>query len=148
MMKHQIVPQKLTHVRFHGAFSLFVGRGRRWSCAAVAEASGIPKRTIESYASGDNLPNLAKYQSLCSVLGQAFFAATVEHLPFEIRSNEPGDIEPSELLTEILSFASHLSRMLEDHRLDHREEAELKRILPVLRERITQAENALKTGEA
>lgn len=148
MVNKPVIPQELAHRTFHDALSLFVGRGRRWSCAAISAATGIPKRTIESYVSGETAPSLANYQGLCSVLGQAFFAATVEHLPFEIRSNEPGDLEPSELLTEILSFASHLSRMLEDHRLDHREEAELKRILPVLRERITQAENALKTGEA
>ena len=58
------------------------------------------------------------------------------------------NIGPSQLLTEIFAVPSQLARMLEDHRLDHREEAELKQILPVLRERITQAENALKTGEA
>ena len=123
--------------------NLFVGRGRRWSCAAVADASGLSLRTVESYRSGQATPTIARYQSLCAVLGQSFFAATIEHLAFEVRSTEPGDITPQQLLTEALEFSAHLARFLEDGRLDHTEKSKLKVLLGGLREQITTLETRI-----
>ena len=126
MTKGPIVPQEVAYRAFHDAMRLFVGRGRRWSCAAVSEASGIPQRTVESYLAGQATPPLEKYQSLCAVLGQAFFAATIEHTQYEVRSTEPGDITAPQLLSGLLAVGGTLAGFLEDGRLDHRERSELK----------------------
>jgi hypothetical protein len=143
MTNTTLVPQELAYQKFHTAMQLFVGRGRRWSCAAVADATSIPLRTVESYRSGQATPSIEKYQSLCAVLGQAFFAATIEHLPFNVCSTEPGDDTPQQLLTHSLGFNTRLARMLEDGRVDHIEQRELKLALGILREQITALEARL-----
>lgn len=147
MSETTIIPQDLAAGKFRDAMSLFVGRGRRWSCVSVAAASGIARRTVESYRSGQATPSLEKYQSLCAVLGQAFFAATIEHLPFDVSSREPGDDTPQQLLTYSLEFSARLSRMLEDGRIDHVERRDLKSALGDLRERIAALEARLAGGE-
>lgn len=126
MTNATIVPQELAYRQFHDAMRLFVGQGRRWSCAAVAEATGIALRTVESYRSGQATPTIEKYQSLCIVLGPAFFAATIAHMPYEIRSTDPADITPQALLTETLGFGARLAEFLEDGRIDHREAPEFR----------------------
>lgn len=140
MSNTTLVPQETAHRRFWDAMQLFVGRGRRWSCPAVAEATSIPLRTIESYRSGQATPSLANYQSLCSVLGQAFFAATIEHLPYAVRSTEPGDESPQQVLTHAISFTCELSRMLGDGRIDCAEQRDLVVALGTLREQIAALE--------
>lgn len=140
MTNTTLVPQETAHRHFWDAMMLFVGRGRRWSCPSVADATGIPLRTIESYRSGQATPSLANYQSLVSVLGQAFFAATIEHLPYAIRSVEPGDESPQQVLTHAIGFSGELARMLEDGRIDYAEERDLVNALGSLRERIAALE--------
>lgn len=147
MTNKTIVPQELAYRQFHSAMQLFVGRGRRWSCQAVADATGIPLRTVESYRSGQATPTIEKYQSLCVVLGQAFFAATLEHLPYDISATEPGDNTPQQMLTQTLGFSGKLSRMLEDGRIDHRERHKLKGVLADLREQISAYEAQLHNDD-
>lgn len=136
MTNTTIVPQDLAYRHFHDAMRLFVGQGRRWSCAAVAEATGIALRTVESYRSGQATPTIEKYQSLCTVLGPAFFAATIEHMPYEVRSTDPGDITPQELLSETLGFGARLAQFLEDGRIDHQERPEFRERARELIERL------------
>ena len=129
MTNTTLVPQELAYRKFHDAMRLFVGQGRRWSCAAVSEATGIALRTVESYRSGQATPTIEKYQSLCAVLGQAFFSATIDHMSYDVRSTDPGEITPQQLLSEALEFSTHLAKFLEDGRIDHIER-------PALRQRI------------
>lgn len=138
-----VVSQDTAQTSLMSALNLFVGRGKRYSVEDVAEASGVCARTIDSYRRGDAMPSIERYQSLCAVLGQAFFAATVKHMPFEVRSTDPSDITPPQLLTELLSASGSLATFLEDGRVDHMEKAQLKPILADLRERITAMENSL-----
>ena len=140
MTNATIVPQELAYRKFHDAMLLFVGQGRRWSCVAVAAATGIALRTVESYRSGQATPTIEKYQSLCSVLGQAFFAATIEHLPYEIRSSDPNDITPQVLLSEALEFSTHLAKFLEDGRIDHTERPQLRQRIGALAEQLSALE--------
>lgn len=144
MTNTTLVPQEVAYRRFHDAMRLFVGQGRRWSCASVAEASGIALRTVESYRSGQATPTIEKYQSLCAVLGQAFFAATIEHMAYEVRTTDPMDVTPQQILSEALDFSAHLSKFLEDGRIDHIERPELKERVGVLVEQL----NALAVGLA
>jgi len=143
MTNTTLVPQDVAYRAFHDAMRLFVGRGRRWSCAAVAAASGIPQRTVESYLAGQSTPPLEKYQSLCAVLGQAFFAATIAHTQYEVRSTEPSDITAPQLLTGLLSVSGSLAGFLEDGRLDHRERIQLREQLLDLRMVVSAMENSL-----
>lgn len=146
MTNAPIIPQDLASQKFYAAMNLFVGRGRRWSCVSVSEATGIPLRTIESYRAGQATPSLANYQALCSVLGQPFFAATVEHLPFEVSTTEPGDQSPQQVLTHSLGFSQMLANMLEDGRIDHIEEPKLVDALRMLREQVNALEARLASG--
>ncbi|MEM1390951.1 MAG: helix-turn-helix transcriptional regulator [Pseudomonadota bacterium] len=143
MSNDLVVSQDAAQRSLKSALRLFVGQGRRYSTKDLAEASGVCQRTIESYRAGDAMPSLERYQSLCSVLGQAFFAATVKHMPFEVRSTEPSDITAPQLLTEMLSFSGLMAGFLEDGRIDHVERAQLKPMLADVRESITAMENIL-----
>ncbi|MCR9236180.1 MAG: hypothetical protein NXI17_05870 [Alphaproteobacteria bacterium] len=147
MTNATIVPQELAYQKFHDAMRLFVGQGRRWSCASVSEATGIALRTVESYRSGQATPTIEKYQSLCAVLGQAFFAATIEHLSYEVKSTDPTDITPQRLLSEALEFSAHLSRFLEDGRIDHTEMPILRQRVGGLAEQLTALETHLARGD-
>lgn len=140
MTNSTIVPQELAYRKFHDAMRLFVGQGRRWSCVAVAEATGIALRTVESYRSGQATPTIEKYQSLCAVLGQGFFSATIEHMPFDVKTTDPAELSPNELLTEALEFSTHLARFLEDGRIDHIEQSELRKRIRTLSEQLTAVE--------
>ena len=137
MSNSTIIPQELAYQKFHDAMQLFVGQGRRWSCAAISQATGIALRTVESYRSGQATPSIEKYQSLCAVMGQGFFAATIEHLAYEVRAKQSLDIAAPKLLSEVLSFGSELAQALEDGRIDHQELAQLKRSLGDLHELIS-----------
>ncbi len=46
-----------------------LGPGRRWSYAAVSNATGIDLRTLRAYAQGTACPNLVRYKRLLAVLG-------------------------------------------------------------------------------
>ncbi|WP_420584911.1 hypothetical protein [Ruegeria sp.] len=146
MSNDLVVSQETAQRSFKSALNLFVGQGKRYSCLELSAASGVCKRTIESYKAGDAMHSLERYQSLCSVLGQAFFAATIKHLPFEVRSTETTDISPPQLLTELLPTSGLMAEFLEDGRLDHQERAKLKPALADLRQRITEMENSLSAN--
>ncbi|MEM8575538.1 MAG: hypothetical protein AAGF48_12985 [Pseudomonadota bacterium] len=140
MLNTTPVPQNLASEKFWDAMQLFVGRGRRWSCPAVAAATQIPLRTIEAYRARQCGPSLENYHTLCSVLGQAFFAATIEYMPFAVRTLEPGDETPQQVLTHAIAFSGELSRMLEDGTITYSEERDVLLACGKLRERIAALE--------
>lgn len=146
MTNTTLVPRELAYRKFHDAMRLFVGQGRRWSCASVSEATGIALRTVESYRSGQATPTIEKYQSLCAVMGQAFFAATIEHMPYDVRSTDPTDITPQQLLSEALEFSAHLAKFLEDGRICHVERPELQQRVGELSEQLAALEAYLAKG--
>lgn len=146
MTNTTLVPQELAYRKFHDAMRLFAGQGRRWSCASVSEATGIALRTVESYRSGQATPTIEKYQSLCAVLGQGFFAATIEHMPYDVRSTDPADITPQQLLSEALEFSTHLAKFLEDGRICHVERPELQQRAGELSRQLTALEAYLAKG--
>jgi transcriptional regulator with XRE-family HTH domain len=146
MTNTTLVPQELAYRKFHDAMRLFVGQGRRWSCASVSEATGIALRTVESYRSGQATPTIEKYQSLCAVLGQAFFEATIEHMSYKVWSNDPDDITPQQLLTEAVEFSAHLSKFLEDGRIDHTERPELRQRIGEIAEQLANLDAYLMDG--
>ncbi len=108
MTSPTIASQELAYRKFHDAMCLFVGQGRRWSCTTLSNTTGIALRTVESYRSGQATPTIEKYQSLCAVLGQAFFAATIEHMSYDVRSTDPADIIPKTV--NIDPFEAHLAK--------------------------------------
>lgn len=46
-----------------------IGPGRPWSLADVSDATGIDRRTLQSYIAGEACPNLTRYHRLTFVLG-------------------------------------------------------------------------------
>lgn len=132
-----IIPKELASQKFHNAMSAFVGFGRKWSCATVSAATGINRRTVESYLSGQATPTIEKYQSLCVVLGEAFMDATLEATQYKVRSVEPGDTTIQKTLSSLLQTAKSVSIALEDGRIDHRERVELRKEFGALSEQVS-----------
>lgn len=127
------ITQETAQVQLSDAMRLFVGRGRRFSCAAVAAATGIPQRTVESYVHGEATPSLANLLRLVAVLPCEFtnmlLAPAGKGHVAEVDAGDDG-------LLDIHRQASAVNAMIagflsDDGRIDHREEAQS---LPSLRE--------------
>lgn len=132
-----LIPHEVAARSFHDAFSLFVGRGKRFQCSALAAATGIGQRTVESYLTGQSTPGLAHYHTLCAVLGEAFANATMRHLSIEVRSTEPDGSTPYNVLAEAGRFVADLAGWLEDGRIDHTERPQLQASVAGLQESLS-----------
>lgn len=62
---------------FADALRLFTGHGRRFSVQALAAASGVRPRTVESYLCGQATPGWAAALSLAAVLPVEFLDAAL-----------------------------------------------------------------------
>jgi hypothetical protein len=79
------------------ALHLYVGRGRRYSVRALAEAAGVPERCIEAAKCMPDDPEyrpltLENLASLCSFLGAPFASAILEPSglgAFELMDGQP-----------------------------------------------------------
>ena len=121
--------------RFADAFGLFVGRGRRFSVEALAEATGIPRRTIQSYKDGEACPSHANLILLLTVLPAAFCNEVIAPARLEgakrLEGGNPCTFAANE---SILGTAKRLGEMLaNDGRFCHREQMEIaKELFPKL----------------
>ncbi|MBN8292845.1 hypothetical protein JI664_12795 [Rhodobacter sp. NTK016B] len=107
------------------ALRLRVGRGKRYSVAALADATGIAPRTIESYMQGAT-PGLNALLSLMSVLGPSFTSDILAPAGMTAQSADPCEPEDRKLLSGLCQFNASLALALEDGFVDHRERAALR----------------------
>lgn len=126
MRKSPLISQDAAKDRVSDALQLRIGRGKRYSFRQVADATGIPERTIDSYARGDNSPTLANLLSLFSAMG-ADFTSDVIALSGQSASSCNGD-EPEHMrvLCAAGELVSMISAAIEDGHVDHQEAATLR----------------------
>lgn len=126
---------------FRNAFNLFAGRGRQFSVSGVAEGSGIDRRAIQAHKDGECDVPTEKLVSYMAVLPPAFCNEILAHAGLGGASRlEDADGCTHRLLGKLGLTVGRMTEMLADdrspHRFDHLEEAELKQVLPALREAI------------
>lgn len=66
-----------------------IGPGRPWSLSDVSDATGIDRRTLQSYVMGEACPNLARYHRLGFVLGTQIGVELAYMVGWEPRYSEP-----------------------------------------------------------
>ena len=127
--------------RLAATLRLYVGRGRPYSAESLAEATGIPERTIRSYRMGHATPGLVNLLALIRCLGGVFAGAILEDAGVAaVLLQDDLDTDPRELATRYeRDGADELARLvaaLEDGRIDHTEAPELltlaRRLMPML----------------
>ncbi|MGI9412096.1 MAG: hypothetical protein ACR2PM_00390 [Hyphomicrobiales bacterium] len=113
--------------RFANALNLFVGRGRRFSVEAVAEATGIPRRTVQSYKDGEACPCHVNLLAMLAVLPAAFANEIFAPCGLEgVRRAEGGNPCTFAANESILTVAQRLGEMLaNDGKFCHREQMEI-----------------------
>lgn len=115
---------------FKEAICLFVGRGRLVPVEALSEATGISSDSINRWRRGENLPDLHSALELARALPAGFaemaFLAPAGLTGCARLEADDADACPHKALTRLLARAQMLARMLEDGRLDHREQREAK----------------------
>lgn len=125
MRNTTIISQEDAVRRIEDAIRLRVGRGKRYSFPALADATGIATRTLESYVQGAT-PGLAALLSLCSVLGPSFTSdilGACGQVAQEASHDEP---EHLRVLGALGSLIAQISEAVADGHVDHREAAQLR----------------------
>ena len=125
MSNKQLISQEVAARTVEDALRLRVGRGRRHSFDGLAEASGIPLRTLESYVQGST-PGLGNLLTLCSLLGSGFTSDILRCVGQAAREADPDAPHHARALTALTAVAAQLAAALEDGALDHREKAQLR----------------------
>ena len=122
------------NVKKHHATVLraMAGPGRDMSRKTLCDVTGMPVRTVDSYMSGRSEPMLSNVKALARALGPTYLNAIFE--PDGFTGIHPIDADehkpPHEVLSMICELAALLSKILEDHHIDHQEAAELCKELP------------------
>ena len=123
--------------RLAATLRLYVGRGQPYSAESLAEATGIPERTIRSYQMGHATPGLTNLLALIRCLGGVFAGAILEDAGVAaVLVRDDLDADPRELATLKAESLARLVAALEDGRIDHTEAPELlalaRRLMPML----------------
>ena len=124
---------------FADALRLFVGQGKRFTVEAVAEASGVTVRNILAYRGGECGATFENAMAIIAVMPPEFAQQALKSSGIiEVKKAEPDAKACARRLnTRLAQHAARLAEMLEDGRIDHQEEAELRRSLPELQAKIT-----------
>ena len=131
--------------RFSATLRLYVGRGRLYSVAALAEATGVGQRTLKSYFEGAT-PGFQNWLILLRFLGSTFGAACMADAGVcaVVMRSDVEEACPHQTASEMASALSIMLKALEDGRIDHQERPELIR---KCREAITSLSNFVASEE-
>lgn len=125
MSNGPIIPHDLAARRIEDALRLRVGRGRRHSFVALADATGIPTRTLESYVQGAT-PGLSGLLSLCAVLGPSFTSDILAACGQVASEADPDAPDYVRAMGKMGDMVSTVSAALADGHVDHREAAQMR----------------------
>lgn len=136
MTDFAFITQDHIQARLSDALRLFVGRGRRYSLAALAAATPIPESTLKSYVEGRAVPGLTNFLILVSYLPPEFadmiLAPTGKGNVVDFECKRGGIFAINHSAAELLHLIS--SALNDPHspgRIDHCERAGFK---PTLRQ--------------
>lgn len=107
-------------------FSMFVGQGLTVTRAALSRASGIPESTLKSYASGAAMP-LATALALNKFLPAEAMQMVTEPAGIRFASIETSETDWDEIASESAGLTFEICEARKDGKIDHVEEARLKR---------------------
>jgi hypothetical protein len=107
-------------------FSMFVGQGLTVTRAALARASGIPESTLKSYAGGAAMPFHAALV-LNKFLPAEAMQMVTETAGVRFTTIETSETNWDEIASESAGLTFEICEARRDGRIDHVEEARLKR---------------------
>lgn len=124
---------------------MYVGRGRPYAVAALAEVAEVPERTIKSYF-GSSTPAWHTFLNLARVLRGNFIAQAMAPAGVAaVIMHDDAEVCPKALAKEQSAHLATLIAALEDGRIDHTEAPELveqaRTLLPLLTAFIREHEN-------
>ena len=82
MLKIKEINSENVKERFCRAFKTFVGTSREFSYDEISEITGIEKRTLYSYGTGQNIPELANLFKLARAIGPKFLNQIIDIISF------------------------------------------------------------------
>lgn len=111
---------------------LYVGAGKRFTVEALADATGIPQRTIYSYQSGEHAPRWEHVLALITSLPKQAGDMAMAPAGYRLEPLDADGADHMEVLAAAASLTSGIADALaDDGRVDHREAA---RIEPLAQE--------------
>lgn len=135
MLKIAEISTDLVTRRLSRALGRFIGRGQRFDYGEAADVIEADTRTVESWVRGERCAGLHHFLRLCRLPGAGVVIASdvLALAGLEAREITPRDAASAHVMAADLSAGlAELLRRLEDGRLDHREEAELRPVLLAL----------------
>lgn len=103
---------------------LYVGNGKRITVAALADATGIPQRTVYSYMSGEHAPRWDDVLALIQALPKQAGDMAMAPVGYRLEPLDADDADHMEVLAAAASLTSGIADALaDDGRVDHREAA-------------------------
>ena len=126
MRKTPLISQEAAKARVSDALQLRIGRGKRYSFRQVADATGIPERTIDSYARGDNAPTWANMVALCAVRGPGFTSDVLVDAGQTATACDGSAPEHMRALCALTEASAALAEALADGFVDHQEAAQIR----------------------
>lgn len=125
MSKKTLVSHDAAVTKIESAMRLRVGLGKPHSYTSLAEVTGIPKRTLESYVQGAT-PGLNAFLSLCAALGPGFTSDVLSTCGQTARSGSDDMPEHLRVLTALGGLTAQIAEAVEDGHVDHQEAARLR----------------------
>lgn len=125
MSKITDITQEAAARRITDALHLRVGRGRRYSFGALADATDIPQRTVESYVQGAT-PGLHNLLRLFVALGPSFTSDVLSLCDQSASSTSADDPEHMQIMSASGALVAQMADALADGHVDHREAAQLR----------------------
>lgn len=107
-------------------FAMFVGQGLTVTRAALARASGIPESTLKSYAGGAAMP-LHAALTLNKFLPAEAMQMVTETAGVRFTTIETSETDWDEIASESAGLTFEICEARKDGKIDHVEEARLKR---------------------
>jgi hypothetical protein len=135
MSKVKDITSDLAKEVFADALRLRCGPRKEYSVDALAEITGIDRRTIDSYRAGENTPALDKLLRFVAVFGEGFMAEIASPAKQVVGASDPAGTVTA--LSELTSELLH--RIHDDGKFCHRDAAV---IAPKLFELSGKLENA------
>lgn len=123
MKKTPLISHDAAQRSLEDALRLRVGQGRRFSFYALEDATGIPARTLRSYAGEGATPGLFAFLSLCAVLGPSFTSDVLAPCGQSACATEESEADYMGALAVMGEGVAMLAEALSDGKVDHRERA-------------------------
>ena len=136
MKKTPLISHDAAQRSLEDALRLRVGSGKRFSFDSLEDATGIPSRTLRSYAGEGATPGLHALLSLFAVLGPSFTSDVLAETGQAAQPTSEADADYMGALSLFGSATSQIAEAMADGKIDHRERAEIRAFMKDLIEAV------------